>query len=69
VRVGNGVGVNVANTSVGNVVPVGGGVSVGGRAGGVGDEQEIRRKRKMKDERKKRAHTDVGMERILSHLL
>jgi hypothetical protein len=46
--VGNGVGVWVASTSVGKVVPVGGGVSVEGNMGGVGGEEQeiIRRKRK-----------------------
>ena len=45
---GNGVGVWVARTSVGKVVPVGGGVSVEGNMGGVGGEEQeiIRRKRK-----------------------
>ena len=45
---GNGVGVWVASTSVGKVVPVGGGVSVGGNVGGVGGEEQeiVRRNRK-----------------------
>ena len=64
---GNDVGVKVASTSVGKVVPVGGGVSVVGRAGGVGEEQETRRK--MKVERRQRETTEGDMERILSHLL
>lgn len=65
---GNGVGVKVASTSVGKVVPVGGGVSVGGSAGGVGEEQELMKKRKRKEKRRIRDAISRNMEGILSHL-
>ena len=67
-RVGNVVGVKVANTSVGNGVHVGGGVSVGGIAEGAGEEQELRRKMQ-KTEIRILQTIRRDMDGILSHLL
>ena len=67
--VGKVVGVKVASTSVGNVVPVGGRVSVGNAVGEDGVVHEMRRKRMTKVERIIRETTEWDMERILSHLL
>jgi hypothetical protein len=62
--VGNAIGVKVSKASVGKVVPVGGGVSVGRGAGGGGEEQEMRR-RIQKAEIKRRIAGCWSMDRIL----